>query len=119
MTSDAVPPDEATEFAAAADLIESEYPRAASALRAVAVPRQEKPRALRRRMLRRIWRDQHWDLSRTAAARVIAVEWKSWIPYQGDELPGTAAEAFARLRDAEIRPIAWRQIADDLDAELS
>lgn len=63
-------------------------------------------------LLRRHWRLNLSDLTRTQAARVIAATWAAHDPSAGD------AGTFATLHEAGVRPRRWRAVADLLDPAL-
>lgn len=109
----------AYELLAAAEAVADRYPGAAAQLRRLAAPVENPdPYQFRRKVLRRIWRTHHFGMTRTAAARLIASEWRSWADNRDDDLPDTLGDAFARLERAGIGPVAYRTILDDLDVSL-
>jgi hypothetical protein len=85
---------------------------------AILMPQPVEPVALRRKMLRRIWRRWHAGVKRTPAAGLIFDEWVFALAEGGDPLPGTKADAYAALGRAGIAPVARRTIVDDLDDDL-
>jgi hypothetical protein len=105
------------ELRAAADRVAAEFPTAAALLRAFAAPTPD-PRAIRRLVLRQLWRRHCPGAARTTAARLLAAAWRAWAPDDGTDLPDTLGAGFARLSRLGVAPLAWRQIADDLDAGL-
>jgi hypothetical protein len=74
--------------------------------------------ALRKAILRRIWRNHYPGMPRSAAARAIEIEWKEHIPGTRDREPNALEAGLDDLARLLIRPLAWRQLADDLDASL-
>ena len=91
---------------------------AAECIRYFLAPDPVEPVALRRTMLRRIWRRFHPGVKRTPVADLIYLEWVGVVAEGGDPLPGTKADAYAALGRAGVAPVAVRTIIDDLDAEL-
>lgn len=109
----------ADELLAAADRVDADFPRAAAWLRALAVPMDASdPRSVRRLVLRQLWRRHYGGVARTTAARLLAAAWRGWAPDEEVEMPGTMSDGFARLARLGVAPLGWRQIADDLDADL-
>ncbi|MCF3935269.1 hypothetical protein L1787_17860 [Acuticoccus sp. M5D2P5] len=77
------------------------------------------PLRWRRSQLRRIWKESYPGMSRAAAARAIALEWLDAVADTGAEPePGSPAESLRKMTAAGQSPLAWRTIADDLDADL-
>jgi hypothetical protein len=100
----------------AAEALEGPHPDVAALLRDLAKPEAlPESRGLRKRILRRLWRVCYPFAARTAAARLIASAWASFTPTQAPPIPDSKEELFDRLHRAGARPLAWRQIADELD----
>lgn len=72
---------------------------------------------LRRSALRAVWRVGFFGLARTAAAKAIAGAWRAHRLRLVEPRP-EIADHFAMLDRAGVAPLAWRTIADDLDADL-
>ena len=99
-------------LADAARYLEAEHGDVAAFLRGLAAADGDaRSRMARKAALRRIWRTRYFGTARTAAARLIAIEWQAVAA--GHDVPAEIAEAYADL--AGMRPLAWRAIADDLD----
>ena len=112
-----LPIDRAAKLRAAAEALAASDPLVSDWLRAAAEAlRAPDPAQLRRILLHRIWR-QHWPgMAKTTAARLMAQEWSDWRRRGKPEgLPGSVAASFAGLDRAGVRPIAERQIGEDLD----
>lgn len=109
--------DRAAMLATAADRLARTDPLVAGWLRAAAEDlRCPDQRTVRRVLLWRAWR-RHWPgMSRSAAAREIAVAWADWH-HRGepDGLPGSIDAAFSAMERAGVRRIAERQIVAELD----
>jgi hypothetical protein len=78
------------------------------------------PIALRRRILRRIWREHYAHLDRTPAADRIAAAW-SQLEGEGEQafVPPEGVRALLdRLRRAKIARVEKRTIIADLDPSL-
>lgn len=73
-------------------------------------------RRLRRTALRTIRRKLFLGLTRTAAAKAIAAAW--WCHANGAPCPDELQKAFDMLSTANIQPLGWRTIADELDVSL-
>jgi hypothetical protein len=71
---------------------------------------------LRRAVLRRLKERFYPGMAFTAAAQLIASEWRS-VEIEDSQIPGSKADYFARLTRAGVRPIAWRTIAEDIDPD--
>lgn len=111
-----------SEFLEVATKVEADHPMVASLLRTAAgqavIP---DPRALRRATLLRItWRHERYrGLVRTTAARLLAADWRAWHESGSRvDLPGSVGAEFALLERANVAPVGWRTIADDLDPDL-
>lgn len=112
-------PDELLAAADALDALTEAHAGAAPELRMLAIQVMDPdPRQVRRMILRRIWRTHHRWITRTAAARLIAAEWRAWADNRNDDLPDTIGDPFSRLGRAGIGPVAYRTILDDLDESL-
>ena len=102
-------------LADAARFLEAEHNDVAKFLRALAAADGDaRARVARKAALRAIWRTRYFGTARTAAARLIAVEWQAVAA--GHDVPADVAEAYADL--AGIRPISPRAIVDDLDPSM-
>ncbi|MER8838467.1 hypothetical protein NKH86_06855 [Mesorhizobium sp. M0913] len=116
--------DAAASFRRISDLIEtgapldlSEATRLMLTLAELITPPASDRLILRKAVLRRIRASFYPGLAFTAAARLIATEWRS-VAAHDSQIPGSKSDYFARLTRAGVRPIAWRTIAEDLDYEL-
>ena len=102
-------------LADAARFLEAEHGDVAEFLRGLAAADGDaRARVARKAALRAIWRVRYFGMARTAAARLIAVEWAAVAA--GHDVPADVAEAYADL--AGIRPISPRAIVDDLDPSM-
>jgi hypothetical protein len=105
----------------AAAAIAATHPEAAALLRRIATgahPPTPDPNALKRTVLRRLWRQHHAGLERCPAAMAIAAAWRAFVPTGWEPPLDTPAAAYDRLHRLGARPLAWRTIADLLDADL-
>lgn len=78
-------------------------------------PEAHDPLVWRKRLLRRAWREYYAGMSRSAAARAMALDWRSFYERSGRPRPGTADIHWAELMEQGCKPLASRQINDDLD----
>lgn len=85
--------------------------------RAVAELLPEDARAQRKAVLRRYARMAYAGRTRTAQARLIAIDWASFRP--DDDAPaGSAKEQLLLLVHGGYKPLGYRTILDDLDPTL-
>jgi hypothetical protein len=82
--------------------------------RAVAELLPDNRKAVLKSVLRRYWRMAYPERTRTAAARLIELDWAA-LRIDEEPAAGSAAEQLARLVHGGYRPLKARMIAEHLD----